>query len=325
MAVSRYQAEQGQTVRLGIRFELPTGDLYDPDSISQVEIMDADSVVIATIPAGSIVNEAVGVYHVDWAIPAAEALGKHYDQWSYVPVAGHAGTIAKLEFIVYAAGTFGVSDYYISVADAKAECLADSPLSDADVQYLIRCAMAIVDRVTGQHFVPVEEARDFDGSGSFWLKMNAPWQEILSIDNLDNDAVTYTIGDFRRKGSWIVHKDFLPWPQASDQPAHLSCGSDGTVFARGQRNIRVTARWGRYATCPDPVRQATCVLLSHAARYDRLDGAFVANMSRESSEGYSYVLRKIYNKAVIDNMTGYPDVDGPLVLYRRMNLGVSVK
>jgi hypothetical protein len=329
VAVSRYEAEQGQTVRLGIKFELPTGDLYDPDSIGDVQILDENSVLITTIAAASIVKMAVGVYYVDWAIPLAEPLGKHYDLWSYVPTAGHAGTTAKLEFIVLAAGTFAPADYYLSVSEARANCLPDCPLTDAEIQRLIRIAMAIIDRICHQHFLPVVENRDFDGSGYFYLECNGPWLELHSITNLDDPSATYDVSDFRRRGTWILHKDGRAWPFNQMEPptgeaAVSYCAGTGAIFPRGWKNIRVNATWGLYSDCPEPIQQATCLLLMYAAKWGTTTAPMFANFSNESVDGYDYQLREVFDRVAVHHETGLPDVDGNLANYLRKQFGGHV-
>jgi hypothetical protein len=320
MAVSRYEAEQGQTVRLGIRFELPTGDLYDPDSISQVEIMDASSVVIDTIPGTNVVKIAVGVYYVDWPIPLAETEGKHYDRWSYVPATGHTGTIAKQEFIVFAAGSFSVSAYYISVENAKARCLVGTSLSDSDVQYLIKLAMAIIDRCAGQHFLPQVRSIDVDGTGEGFLPLPQPLAELTGLSNLDDTSMTFTISDYRTKGTWLFHKD---WKTGAAIPAQLAC-LDGGYFPRGHRNIRVTGTWGMYETCPIDIEHAACLLLRYAGQWDTLTGPIIENYSRESVDGWSYALREVFTKAIVNRSTGHPDVDVIIQNHRRTDRGMAV-
>lgn len=329
MAVSRFEAEQGQTVRLGIRFELPTGDLYDPDSISAVEILDADSVLITTIPAGSIVKMAVGVYYVDWPIPLTETLGKHYDLWSYVPALGHTDTTAKLEFIVQAAGTFSPAAYYLTVDEARTSCLPDCPLSDDDIQLLIRIAMAIIDRICNQHFLPVVEERDCDGSGAFYLECADPIVELHSIANLDDITATYDVADYRKRGTWLIHKDGRAWPynmlEAPTGEAAVSyCSGTGVCFPRGWKNIRVNATWGLYATCPEPITHATCLLIMYAAKWGTITAPMGANFESESVDGYAYKLREIFEREAVHNETGLPDVDLLLANYLRKQFGGHV-
>lgn len=320
MAVSRYEAERGQTVRLGIKFELPTGGLYDPDSISSVQILDADSNLITTIAAGSIVKMAVGVYYVDWAIPAAETLGKHYDLWSYVPTAGHSGTTAKQEFIVYEAGTFSVSAYYISVDTAKARCLIDTALSDDNILYLVKVAMAIIDRCAGQHFLPQTRTIAVDGTNEGYVVLPQVLQSLTGIVNLDDTSQTFTLTDYRVRGTWLVHKD---WNTGAVIPAHLACLS-GDWFPKGHRNIEVTGVWGMYDNCPIDIEHAICLLLKYAGQWDTVTGPIIAHYDRENVDGWSYNLRRIYTEALMSRKTGHPDVDVILLNHRRTDRGMAV-
>jgi hypothetical protein len=327
MSVSRYAAEQGQTVKLGIKFETAGNVLYDPSDIAKVEILDENDTIITTIT--SITKDAVGVYYVEWGIPLAETLGKHYDKWYYTPWAGGTEITAKLEFYIYAAGTFEAADYYLSVSQARSRCLPDCPLSDADVQYLIRLAMAIIDRVCHQHFLPVREMRDCDGTDSFYLECNGPIIELKGITNLDDAAATFTVSDYRIRGTWLIHKDGRAWPynlleEPSGEAAVKWCGGTSEVFTRGWRNIRVDATWGLYPTCPEPIEHATCLLLMYGAKWGTVTAPMFANFASESVDGYVYTLRKIFERAAVHHETGLPDVDGLLANFLRKQFGGHV-
>lgn len=324
MSVPRYQAEQDQTVQLAIRFESGADRTpYDPSAIAKVEILDANDVLITTKTGADIVNDAIGIYHVDWAIPAAEVLGKHYDKWYYTPSAGHSDLEAKLEFIVYQSGTWSVTDYYLSVADARADCLdANTSLTDAQIQTLIILAMGIIDRCTEQHFLPYAATRDYDGSGKYFLEMDEPIQTIASITNLDNANQTFTPSDFRIKGTWLIHKDYV---EGANLPAHLQCGiTNGAIFTKGHKNIRVEGTWGLYEYLEPLIKQATCLLVGFGGQWDTTTGPMISPMMGESVEGYGYTLRKVYEHAAIHKETGYPEVDTILSNFRRMQFGSKV-
>ena len=323
MAVSRWAAEQGQTVQLGIKFHDPNGNLYDPHSFTKVEILAENLAVLKTFTAAEIGHLSTGRYYVEWVIPGAETLGKHYDKWYYTPEAGHDEVTATLEFYIYGSGTFATDDYYLSVSDAKANCLdAESTLTDPQIQYLISLAMATIDRCTEQHFLPMTASRDYDGSGRYYLEMDEPILSITSIVNLDDTDQTFTPSDLRIKGTWLVHKDYV---EGCDITTCGSCGTlPGCVFPKGHRNIRVTGTWGLYESCPDLIKQATCLLLHFAGQWDTVTGPMTAPNISESVEGYSYSLRKVYEYASTHKETGYPEVDAILAKFPRIQFGSKV-
>jgi len=329
MAVSRYAAERGQTVRLGIKFHDPEGNLYDPYAFTQVEILAADLTVLHTFVASGIVRDATGLYYVDWAVPGAETLGKHYDKWYYTPEAGHDAVTATLEFYVYAAGTFAAADYYLSVTEARARCLISSPLPDDDIQYLIRLAMSIIDRVCGQHFLPVQETRYVDGTGMFYLPCDGPILELTAITNLDDSTATFTVADYRIRGTWLIHKDGRPWPRNQMDPptgeaAVAYCSGTSSIFPYGFKNIAVEATWGLYAACPDPISLATCLLLKEGGKWDTVTAPMFANFASESVDGYAYTLRELFERAAVHNETGIPAIDGLLFSFLRKQFGGRV-
>lgn len=323
MAVSRWAAEQGQTVQLGIKFHDPNGNLYDPYLISKVEILAEDLSVLATFTGTAIKRLSTGRYYVEWVIPGNETTGKHYDKWYYTPEAGHDEVTAQLEFYVYKSGTFATDDYYLSASDARSNCLhPETTLTDEQIQHLISIAMAIIDRITNQHFLPYTETRYYDGTGSYFLNLDEPLQSLTSIENRDNASDTFNPSDFRIKGTWLVHKDYLA---AAELPAHLACGAgNGAIFPKGHKNIAVTGTWGLYESCPEPIKQATCLLLHFAGQWDTTTGPMIAAAANESVEGYSYSLRQVYQNAAIHRETGYPEVDAILANYRRLQFGVRV-
>jgi hypothetical protein len=323
MAVSRWAAEQGQTVQLGIKFHDPNGNLYDPYEIRQVEIMREDLSIQKTFVTSEVHRLSTGRYYIEWVIPGSETVGKHYDKWYYTPEAGHDEVTAQLEFYVYASGTFTTDDYYLSVSDAKANCLdADTGLTDPQIQYLITLAMAIIDRCCEQHFLPVTGSRVFDGTGSYYLDMDEPIQSVTNIENLDSASYSYTVSDFRIKGTWLIHKDYV---EGAELPAHLACGvTDTSLFPKGHQNIRVTGTWGLYETVPDLITQATCLLLYFGGQWDTVTGPMISPNMNESVEGYAYTLRKVYEHAGIHKETGYPEVDTILAQFRRMQFGSKV-
>jgi len=79
MAVDRGHAQPGQTVRLRAAFSL-AGTPVDPFQIRQVEILDENMAVLATISGTSIVRAALGQYYVDWFVPSSEPVTIHFDR-----------------------------------------------------------------------------------------------------------------------------------------------------------------------------------------------------------------------------------------------------
>jgi len=320
MAVSRFLAEQGQTVRLGISFEDQNLQLYDPYAIAKVEILAEDDTLLATKTGADIVHNGVGIYYVDWAIPGAADLGKHYDKWYYTPVTGHDEVSAKLEFYVYLAGTFLQTDSYLTVSEAKARCLVGTALSDTDIQYLIRVAMTIIDRCAGQHFLPVSKSLDVDGTGEGYLVLPKALLQLTGLENLDSPSMAFTPADYRMKGTWLFHKD---WKTGAVIPAHLACYNGG-YFPRGHRNIRVTGIWGLYEACPVDIQHATCLLLRYAGQWDTVYGPIISKYARESVDGWSYALREVFKQATLNRSTGHPAVDVIIQNHRRFDRGMAV-
>lgn len=84
MPVSRANAVTGEQLTLTITFrEDGTGNLFDPYSVEQVDILQADGqTVIETIGSGSITKTSLGVYEITTVNPIASA-GLVLDRWMY--------------------------------------------------------------------------------------------------------------------------------------------------------------------------------------------------------------------------------------------------
>jgi hypothetical protein len=77
----------GTTVTLEARF-YQAGSLYDPFSVDDVDIYDLFSGGTAVATALSPTNPSVGVYQVEWDIPAGQTPAFYYDEWKWAPANG---------------------------------------------------------------------------------------------------------------------------------------------------------------------------------------------------------------------------------------------
>lgn len=310
MAVPRWQAERGATVRLRVRFE-ESGVLYDPDAITQVEIIDPASVVIDTLAAGW-VHESTGVYYLDWPIPAAATLGLHQDRWTYRPFPGYALRTGVSSFAVFAVGAFTAGDGYMSADELRTEGYVDaaSPLTDAQLDYLSRLATVFFENASGRVFREVQTTIDVDGTGRLDLPLpiTAPIQSLVSIEDLDG-VMTFDVDDFRVRGSRIFHKDWRPKFFAfGDLPPWLRC-SDGTIFPVGVMNLRVTAAVGKYTTPPELVKHAVGLMVKAACADDTVTAPWLVNYSSETVDGQSVVYRDTDPGSRKKVSTGIAEVD----------------
>jgi hypothetical protein len=96
-------ADPGSTIRLTVSF-FNNGVLFDPFSVSDVNIFDqavGGSIVFTATP----VKTAVGVYHIDYPIPAATANGLFFfDEWTWAATAATGSKIQRYCFLTGAVG-----------------------------------------------------------------------------------------------------------------------------------------------------------------------------------------------------------------------------
>lgn len=326
MAVSRFQAEQGQTVRLRVQFKNPGGALYDPSSIAQVVITRDDGTVLDTVVAGW-VHEGIGIYYLDWAIPAAETLGLHYDTWTYTSVLGGTATTGSAEFYVYAAGTFAAASAYLSVAKVKADCLtaaASWPAglypTDGRILEAVNYATEIIDGASKRSFIPQDLTLTLDGSGKpyqFFEKDGHLYKAIrvdsITIDGDPVDMTQVVVGPFSVVDRYWRPETLMDECGDSGCSCRVGCGGEngawGVCFTAGRANVVVTGLFGDYNIVPYTIQDACCRIVHNILEEEW--GAWQPFVS-ESLGGWSYTMRTIAAQAEATGSTGWSDIDAML-------------
>lgn len=89
MAVDRLQAIINEELNLRIEFRNTINGLYDPFSISKVEILDSDQVtILQTLTGAEIIKDDMGEYHIITDSSWNDTKRNIYDKWYYTPVDG---------------------------------------------------------------------------------------------------------------------------------------------------------------------------------------------------------------------------------------------
>jgi len=111
---SRTTAVQNEVVRLYCTFERD-GRLMDPAGQPVIEILDTDgATVYQTLYA---TQESMGIWYVDWYVPATLPLGDYYDRWSFQWQSTSGVTELVQNFTVYGLDSYinfinpGISQY----------------------------------------------------------------------------------------------------------------------------------------------------------------------------------------------------------------------
>lgn len=341
MAVSRFQAEQGTIVRLRVRFER-NDNLFDPDSITKVEIRQrtgpTDTVLVATILPASVVQEAQGIYYVDWPIPSTQDVGAYVDRWYFTVDAGDPETSDDASFVILQAGAISIASGYITVEEVRDRYLPETALSDADLAVLIEEATEIVNYYTGRFFGARAMTLELDGTGECWIVAPYHVQSISSITVRDSCCPStiepIDVDDYVLKGRWIIHKGFLPWPHSGARDSHLVCGCSPAccdVFSRGQKNVTIEGMFGLYENVPALIKRATGLLVMYGGEDDSRTTPMGYNYDSESSPSLpggttSYARRATDTLAAVKmrGATGIPEVDGILNLFRGIACRMSV-
>lgn len=100
---SRTTAVQNEIVRLYCTFERD-GRLADPAGQPLIEILDTDGATVLSTIYG--VQESVGMWYVDWYVPANLPLGNYYDRWSFQWSAATGVTELVQTFTVYSLDSY---------------------------------------------------------------------------------------------------------------------------------------------------------------------------------------------------------------------------
>lgn len=322
MAVSRFQAEQGDTVRLKVRFERD-GNLFDPFDISKVEIRRrtgaTTTALEATIDAGSVVQEAQGIFYVDWVIPADQDVGAYVDRWYFTVDSGDSEITDDASFAVLPEGSVVPAvGGYITVSEIRDTYLPGSLLDDADINVLIAEGTEYAEKYTGRWFGARALTINVDGTGAPYLILPYTIRSIESLTVVHGSpTIELDVDDFVIKGRWLVHKNYLPYPWTMDNAGCFICGCVfGDIFPRGQDNIEVVGTFGTYEDVPALIKRAVGLWVMHAGRDDHRTSPAAYNFSSESVEQHSYSLRTLNNGDIrISGASGIDEVDHILNLF----------
>jgi len=332
MAVERGSAQRGQTVRLRIRFE-QSGTPADPDSIDSIRILDESLALVDTLNPADAVQDGVGLWHIDWAIPAAEPLELHHDEWVVTPLPGGSPKTFTLGFFVFDFSAMAAGSTYMTAAELAAYLPDATQLTTAEISAMGALAQEIVEACTGQRFLPFSEARTFDGLGKPVQPLDLPVvrDSVTKIEFLYDstgwtDVTPTTATDVRymrgRKmiGLGNVRSRSQGYRAAASSSYYwaTSVGACGE-FPIGLQNVRITASWGRWLIVPAQIKGAIGLLVRYAGSCND-DVGVPSNpfVSEDVPGGRSYTLRQILLAgAMVDRTTGYPDVDSILERFPR--------
>ena len=327
MAVDRGHAQPGQTVRLRAAFSL-AGTPVDPYQIRQVEILDENMAVLATISGTSIVRAALGQYYVDWFVPSNEPVTIHFDRWFATASSGGVEEAFTFAFQVLAFSTATAGTPYMTVESARTWLPDASEITAEQLAQMVLLGQETIEWVTGQTFMPQTSARIFDGSGRGTLSIKRPIQSVIEArvlschpggeDSLIDPAgirisgsrTMLALGNVQRYSDRFA-SGFIGYPWGWPGGG---CG----IWPPGFQNVQITGEWGAFASPPRQITAALGQLIRYAAVCDDPLGLTDAAFSSESTDGdRQYTMRDIFRKAQINNATGYADVDSILARFRQ--------
>lgn len=332
MTVSRFDAHQGDTVRLRVLFQR-NGTAFDPDQITKIEIRKrtgaTDSDLIVTLDAGDVVQEAQGIFYIDWGIPIDQEIGSYIDRWYVIRDSGDPEEFDDGTFGIFAQDVSAPSGL-ISVGEVRADYLIDSPLADTQIQDLIDQAGELAYMYTGRTFGADTRTIYVDGTGEMWLPLPFPALEIDSITAslIGGSSEVLDPDDFVIKGPWLVSKEFVPWPRDMRMEGCFLCGgcASGGVFPFGHRNIALTGRFGLYGTVPKLIKRMAGLWCKYAGADGTPSSPAAGNYDGESTELHSYNRRASDTLASVKlrGATGIYEIDHILNLYRGTTIRMAV-
>jgi len=318
MAVERGAAQQGHTVRLRAIFR-KAGSLIDPFQVRQVEIRSNDSVVLATFTGASIVRESLGTFYVDWFTPNDEPPTVHFDRWYATALSGMAEEQFEFHFLVLPFSAVLPGAFYMTTDELLEFLPDDTEATPADLEYQLLLGQDIFENKTGRNFLPLTEARTFDGSGRAVLPIADPILRVSAARILGctpgcddtGTAIDPCLIRITRSRTFLALGNVVPGSQRYARPWRTPgcCG----VWPAGTQNIQITGDWGLYDVVPRPIKAALGALIREAMRCDDARELPSAEFEAEAMPGdRSYTLRKVWQNVTANAGTGYPGIDAIL-------------
>jgi hypothetical protein len=191
MAVERENATVGQSIRMRVEFRFDrTGNLFDPDSIDQIQVLDSDhSTVLETVDLNNVVNPEVGKYYFDSDSSWNTASKKTFDRWK-ITVNSQVFYLEASTFIIEtAAPSIGIASFVALVKlKVQAPTVGLSTLADpADYETLIKEAVKEYSRRKA-----LKKTALLTGDGNAYFSLPSDWEQEFSwIRNIE-----YPVGEF---------------------------------------------------------------------------------------------------------------------------------
>ena len=258
MSVERENAVIDNEITLKCNFKFnQTGDLFNPASISKVEILDSDgTTVIETITGVDIVNDSTGKYHVvATAIATAKTI---YDKWTFVPVTGATAITQTNTCIVWSTAAGSSADLTTATA-FKVAFSVNATTHDTLIANTVTEISKYIQNhpKINQDFLAAVYTEYYNGDGGDTLILRKlPVNSITSIhDDVDRAYATASLMDA---------DDYM----FDDESGIVT--ADGDVFSKGKKNIQVIYNAG-YTSIPADVKLA-CEKLVMAEFCEKVTG-----------------------------------------------------
>lgn len=179
MSVERDDAIINEAIimRTGFRFDR-TGSLFDPDSISKVEIRDSDhTTVLETIESGAITKSETGVYFVTSSTSWNTSSRKVFDRW-FIVKDGVDYELDNSTFIRSEASTADGISSFVSLVKLKVQSptIGNVKLADpADYETIIQEAIKLHSQRK-----PKKKVAKLTGSADAFFSLPSDWEDEFS-------------------------------------------------------------------------------------------------------------------------------------------------
>lgn len=195
---------------------------------------------------------------------------------------------------------------YCTIEEIRAEGITPERASDPRLAMLIELATAYIDGITRQWFEPRALTITLDGNGGQMLYLPVFAIEVTSV-RIDGQAIT----------DYQVYNRFFPDDRRNPR-IYREAG-----WPKGRQNIAIEGTWGyvdkvgtEYRT-PLLIKQVAkrlvireIPLLGDAEGQEERKRARIVS---ETTDGHSYTLERLAGTL---DLTGDPDIDGVLALFR---------
>lgn len=241
MSVTRANAVVNEQLALTIEF-LNSGNYYDPESVNNVKIKNADGDILETIPSSAITHVSTGIYSIVTSAAWNTEAQTVRDVWNYTPTSGADPVEIVQNVAIIAPDTLEAELTYLDVCTLRKTPvgLDFSKYSDEELYSMLLVAKDVIDgycaRQFGQGRFQEEGEAIVDYTGRILIStQNKPIKKIHKVEvwvsGLNRIELDLTYADiFYKAGYLYFTTSHTPFSNPNSGYPDIVLGMSHTVF-----------------------------------------------------------------------------------------------